>query len=226
MKNIWIIANWKSNKTIFEALDWVSKVGPEIPKDENLKVVLCPTFNCLSEIKKAVTVGNFPLIVGSQDLSPFGVGAYTGEESAPLIKELISLSIIGHSERRQNFSEDDEMVSEKVKQALENNITPLVCVQGPDTPVPDGCRLIAYEPIFAIGTDNPDTPENAQKVAKTLKEKYGPPAGRLEILYGGSVTSTNVKAFINQDNINGVLVGNASLDAEEFVKIIQICKGV
>lgn len=221
-KNIWIIANWKSNKTIAEALDWISQVGQQIPKQENLKVVICPSFSSLSEVKKAITVGNFPMMVGSQDLSPYNVGAYTGEESASLLKDLINLSIIGHSERRQNFSESDEMVAKKVEQALINRIIPLVCVQGSDTPVPDGAKLAAYEPIFAIGTGNPDTPENANNVAKSLKQKYGQD---LEVIYGGSVTSENVRSFIAQENINGVLPGKASLNAEEFVKIVKECAG-
>lgn len=221
MKNIWLIANWKSNKTISEAVDWVSKFGPQIPKDDSLKVVVCPTFSCLSEVKKAIQVGNFPLMVGSQDLSAFDNGAYTGEESALLLKDLVSISIIGHSERRQNFSENDEMVSKKVEQALKNNITPLLCVQGPDIPVPDGCKLIAYEPIFAIGTGNPDTPQNAENVAKILKEKYGQD---LEVLYGGSVTSENIKGFLNMPNICGALVGKVSLDAEGFMQIIKACQ--
>lgn len=228
-KNIWVIANWKSNKTIAEALDWVSKVGPEIPKKENLlagrkglKVVVCPSFSSLSEVKKAIAVGNFPILVGSQDLSPFDSGAYTGEESASLLKELVSLSILGHSERRHNFGENDEMIAKKVSQALENNITPLVCVQEEETPVPEGCKLVAYEPIFAIGSGNAETPENAHSVANILKQKYGQD---LIVMYGGSVDSNNVKSFMTQENINGVLVGNASLDAEEFISIIKECAG-
>ena len=218
MKNIWIIANWKSNKTIAEALDWVAKVGPQIPQTENLKVVVCPTFSALSEVKKAVTVGNFPLMIGAQDLSSFGAGAYTGEEAAELMKELVDLAILGHSERRQNFQESDEMVAKKVKQALDHDITPLVCVQGKDTSVPDGVKLVAYEPIFAIGTGNPDTPQNAGEMAKFFPDS--------EVLYGGSVTSRNVKAFIQQENIAGVLVGGACLDAEEFVRIVKFCEEI
>ena len=221
-KNIWVIANWKSNKTISEALDWVSLVGPQIPPAENLKVVVCPVFCCLSEIKKIIKINNFPLMVGSQDLSSFGVGAFTGEEPAQVIKDFVELSIIGHSERRKNFGEDDNMISEKTKQALGSNILPLVCVQGADTPIPEGCKLAAYEPIFAIGTNNPDTPENASIVAASLKAKYGVD---LQVLYGGSVDSKNIKSFLNQENINGVLVGNASLNAEEFIKIIGECIG-
>lgn len=226
-KSIWVIANWKSNKTISEALDWVSKVGPAIPKSDpstssGLKVVVCPTFSTLSEIKKAITVGSFPIMVGSQDLSPFGIGAYTGEEAARILREVVDLSILGHSERRKNFGESDEIVSKKVRQAKDNNIIPLVCVQGEETPVPEDCKLIAYEPIWAIGSGNPDTPENADKVANSLKQKYG---SDLEVIYGGSVTSENVKGFVAQDNISGVLSGNASLDPEEFVKIVKECLG-
>lgn len=217
MQNIWVIANWKSNKTISEALDWIAKVGPQIPKKDGLKVVVCPDFAALSEVKKAITVGNFPILVGAQDLSPFGLGAYTGEEPAALLNQLVDLAVLGHSERRKNFGETDEMIVKKVEQSLENNIIPLVCVQNTETPIPQGCNLIAYEPISAIGTGNPDTPENANSVAKKLKEGIND----LTVLYGGSVTSKNAGSFITSE-IAGVLVGGASLDAEEFVKICAI----
>lgn len=227
MKNIWIIANWKSNKTIAEALDWVSKVGPQIPKRDNLKVVVCPISSVISEVKKAIIVGSFPILVGSQDISPYGIGAYTGEEPAQLLKPLVDLAIIGHSERRKNFGETDELIAKKAEQALVNNIIPLVCVQSAETPVPDGCKLVAYEPVWAIstgltntpGAGHADTPEDANKVAKKLKQKYGE---ELKVIYGGSVTSANVRGFCSQDNIDGVLPGKASLDAEEFVKICQV----
>ncbi|OGE14859.1 hypothetical protein A3F00_03565 [Candidatus Daviesbacteria bacterium RIFCSPHIGHO2_12_FULL_37_11] len=219
-KNIWVIANWKSNKTVQEALEWISVVGPKLERRENIRVVVCPTFNCLSEVKKAITVGNFPLIVGSQDLSPFEKGAYTGEDPASILKQFIEVAIVGHSERRKNFGETDELVVQKVKQAIDNQIIPLVCVQGKETPVPEGVKLVAYEPVFAIGTGNPDTPENASSVAEFLNQKYGEDT---EILYGGSVNSNNVESFISKDNINGVLVGGASLDPEKFIKIIEVC---
>lgn len=227
-KKIWIIANWKSNKTIAESLDWISKVGSKIPKKDELMVVICPTFSCLSEVKKAITVGNLPLLVGAQDLSPFGVGAYTGEEPAVLIQDLIELAIIGHSERRKNFGETDEMVSQKVQQAKESNITALVCVQGEETPMPKQCNLIVYEPIWAISTGLTNTPgvgradsaENAEVVAKFFKQKYG---DNLGVIYGGSVSSANAKSFISQPNISGVLIGNASLDPQEFIRICKLC---
>lgn len=225
-KNIWIVANWKSNKTIAEALDWISKVGPEIPKSENLKVVVCPTFSSLSEVKKAITVGNYPIMVGSQDLSPFGIGAYTGEEPAALLNQFIELSIIGHSERKHNFGENDEMVAKKATQAKENNIIPLVCVQDEEAQVPTECKLIAFDPSWAIstgltntpGTGNVAKPEDANRVAGAFKQKYG---SDLEVIYGGSVDSSNAKSFIEQENINGILPGHASLDPEEFIKIVK-----
>lgn len=229
-KSIWIIANWKSNKTIQEALEWVSIVCPKIPKSEYVKVVVCPTFSCLSKVAKEIKVNNFPLLVGSQDLSPFGVGAYTGEESAVLLRELVSLSILGHSERRKNFSETNELIAQKVKQAQYAGIMPLLCVQGENTPIAESCKLVAYEPIWAIstgltntpGAGRADTPENANKVAQAIKSKNS--QEDLEVIYGGSVNSTNVEGFINQPWISGVLVGNASLNAEEFVKIIEACE--
>ncbi len=218
MKSVWIIANWKANKNIEEALEWISVVGPQIPKQENLKVIVCPNFVSLEQMAKETKVGNYNLLVGSQDLSAFGIGAYTGEVPGALLSDLVFLSIIGHSERRKNFNETDEIVARKVKNAFEANITPLVCVQGEETIVPENCKLVAYEPVWAIGTGYSDTPENANEVAKNLKLKTN-----LEVLYGGSVNSQNVKGFIRQENINGVLVGGASLDATEFVNIVKEC---
>lgn len=217
-KIVWIIANWKSNKTIAETLEWISIVSPQIPQNDLLKIVVCPTFSVLSESKKAITVANSSILLGAQDLSPFSQGAYTGEEPAILLNKLVSIAILGHSERRQRFQETDEMVAKKAEQALQNKITPVVCVQSDDTPVPANCKLVAYEPVFAIGTGNPDTPENANQVAEVLKEKYGQD---LQVLYGGSVTSANVQSFISQINISGVLIGKNSLDAFEFIKICQ-----
>lgn len=218
MKNIWIIANWKSNETLKEALEWVSFVGPKIERRDNLKVCVCPTYTAIEEVKKAILVGNYPLMVGAQDLSPFEEGAYTGEEAASILKQFVDLAILGHSERRANFGETDEIIAKKVKQAFDHQIIPLICVQGKDTPVPEGVKLIAYEPIFAIGTGHPDTPQNANDVAKNF-------AGA-EILYGGSVSSENAKAFLQQEHINGVLVGGASLEPEEFTKIVEVSYAV
>lgn len=217
MKDIWIIANWKSNKTIQESIEWVDALGPKIEHRPNIKVVVCPTLAAVSEVRKAVQVGHYPLLVGVQNISPFGVGAYTGEQPAELLKGLVDVTLLGHSERRQNFQEDDEMIESKVSQAVAADITPVVCVPGKDTPVPSGVSVIAYEPIFAIGSGTPDTPENANEVATVLKEKYD----GVQVLYGGSVKPDNVKAFLSQESIDGVLVGGASLDPETFLELVQ-----
>ncbi|MDD2822653.1 MAG: triose-phosphate isomerase [Candidatus Daviesbacteria bacterium] len=216
---MWIIANWKSNKNITEALSWVDEVGPQIPRNEALKVVVCPTVMCIEDVKKAVIVNGYHLTVGAQDLSSFDEGAYTGEEAARILKDVVDISILGHSERRQHFNETDETVAEKVAQAKQYNIESLVCCQDENTPVPLGVKLVAYEPVFAIGTGTPDTPQNANNVAKLLKDKHG---SELEVLYGGSVTSENAKAYLSQENISGLLIGKSSLDTTEFIKIVEI----
>jgi triosephosphate isomerase len=220
MKNIWIIANWKSNKTLSEAMEWMEKVGPNLHVPPHIKVAVCPDFICLEEVSKSVKVGNFPIIVGTQDLSPYPEGAYTGEEPAEAIKGMASLAILGHSERRQNFSETYEMVSQKVEQAKTVGIVPLVCIQNEKTPVPEGVSLVAFEPIEAIGTGVADTPSDAEEVAKVVIDRVG---GNIEVLYGGSVNSQNAKAFIQQEHISGLLIGTASLDPEEFLKIVEEC---
>lgn len=223
MKKIWLIANWKSNFDLKQSLEWLSIVGPKIPKVENLKVVVCPDFLSIEEMSKDIKTGNLNLLLGSQDLSPFPAGAYTGEENIDQLKMFVSLAILGHSERRKNFKESDEQINQKVEQAKMGGIIPLVCIQGEETLVPDGCMLVAYEPVFAIGSGQADTPGNADKVAKTIKQKYGE---EVEVLYGGSVTSENIKSFLEMENISGCLVGKASLDAEEFLKMIEICDGI
>lgn len=217
MKQTWVIANWKSHKTISESLSWLESVGPRIEQSPNTKVIICPVFSSLSAVKEAIVSANYPLEIGSQDISPFGIGAYTGEEPAEILKDLVSLSIIGHSERRKLFTETDRLIAEKANQALKSNILPLVCVQGKDTPVPDRVKLIAYEPVFAIGTGHPDTPEDAAEVASYFKSK----ASDMIVLYGGSVEPQNAEAFLKQPSIDGFLIGGASLDADKFVEIVK-----
>ncbi|MBI2594063.1 triosephosphate isomerase [Candidatus Daviesbacteria bacterium] len=221
-KRIWIIANWKSNKTISEALEWLNQVGPKLQKRENIQVIVCPTFSCLPELKKEIQTHAYPIFLGSQDLSPFDKGAYTGEEPAELLKELVNFSIVGHSERREKFGETDEIVAEKVKQTSSSGIESIFCIQGVKTPIPADVKIAAYEPVFAIGTGTPDTPENAQKVALEINSKNP----EVNVLYGGSVTSVNCASFVQQQNIKGLLIGKASLDPEEFLKIIENCAKV
>lgn len=217
-KNIWIIANWKSNKTITEALQWLEIVGPYIPQKPKLKVGVCPSFLALAEVKKKILVNNYPLLLGAQDLSRFGSGPYTGEVAAEFLQEVADLVILGHFERRKNFAETDQIIAQKLEFALANKIKPLLCVQNENTPIPNGASLIAYEPIFAIGSSMADDPRKADLVASLLKKKY---PGSLEVLYGGSVNRQNAKDFLEQENISGFLVGANSLNPQAFLEIIK-----
>lgn len=219
VKKIWIIANWKSNLNLSESLEWINKVGPQLNKREDLQVVVCPRFSALPELHQEIQANNYPIVLGSQDLSPYERGAFTGEEPAELLNELVRMSIIGHSERRSKFGETDEMIASKVVQAKKSGIEPILCVQNAETPIPSEVRIVAYEPVFAIGSGTPDTPENAEKVASQLKLSNE----ELNILYGGSVNSENCMSFIEQADLTGLLIGKASLDAEEFLKIVQNC---
>lgn len=202
-----------------ESLEWVSVVGPKLNKREDLQVVLAPRFSALSELKKEIKSSNYPIMLASQDLSSFGGGAYTGEEPAQLLKELVEMSIIGHSERRENFRETDETVSQKFEQAVKNGIEGVVCVQDANTLIPEGCKIAAYEPVFAIGTGIADTPENANKVGEKFKSKVP----GISVLYGGSVTADNCQSFTSLENMHGLLIGKASLDPQEFIKIVENC---
>jgi triosephosphate isomerase (TIM) len=219
MKNLWIIANWKSNKNEQETLEWLNVAGPQLPRTPHIKVIVCPKYSDLTVFKKEVDSKGYPIIVGAQNISAFPKGAYTGEEAAEDVKGIISHSIVGHSERREKLHEDDALIAQKVERCIENGITPIVCVQSKDTPIPKGNTIIAYEPVFAIGSGTPDTPDNAEAVAKAIREGNF----SYQVLYGGSVKSSNVRSFVIQPNISGVLVGGASLDPQEFVHIVQAC---
>jgi triosephosphate isomerase len=221
MKFIFIVANWKSYKTQNEALAWLQAVHSSTISAENKEIVVCPPLPLLSpllEYKIELGTNDRLLIrLGAQNISPFDEGAYTGEVSGRLLQEFCAYSIIGHSERRQNFSETDEMLEKKVAMAKKYNITPIFCVQGKETIVPQGISIVAYEPVSAIGTGNPDTPGNAEAVAKYLKEQHAVNY----VLYGGSVNADNVGSFTAMEHVDGVLVGGASLDPEKFIQIIK-----
>lgn len=219
MKKLFIIANWKSNKTVGDAEEWFRAINDSqltLNKEEK-KIIICPSFTLLPKIKELSVNCKLPISIGAQDISPFEEGAYTGEVNGKQIKEFAEYALIGHSERRMKLSESNEMISKKVEEANKNNIIPILCVQGVDTIIPAGISIVAYEPVAAIGTGNPDTPENAEIAAKTIKDKYG----IQYVLYGGSVTGENVSSFTEMESISGILVGGASLDAKQFLQIIE-----
>ena len=219
MKKLYIVANWKSNKTGSEALSFLETFkNKALPLHlEGKEVVICASHTLLPTMAWYIKTNNLPLRLGAQNISPFEEGAYTGEVNGKQIKEYADVVLIGHSERRKYFHETDKDVVTKVDMARDFGLIPIVCVQDDKTPVPKESTIIAYEPVFAIGSGTPDTPENAEKVASVLKEKEGVQY----VLYGGSVTAENVHSFVSKPSIDGVLVGGASLTAMSFFSIIE-----
>jgi len=219
MKELFIIANWKSHKTISEAKQWLEFMfskKDELKKLEGKTIIVCPPATLLSYMKSFTLEHDLPISLGAQDISIFDEGAFTGEVNGKQLGEFAEYVIIGHSERRSNFREDYELLKIKTDKAKQYSLTPIFCIQGEKTPVPEELSIIAYEPITAIGTGNADFPEHANEVAKIYREEKN----IYYCLYGGSVTPENVKSFSNQEFLSGFLVGSASLDAEKFYQII------
>jgi triosephosphate isomerase len=217
------------------------------------EVAIFPPFTDLRSVQTLITADKLQLSFGAQDVSAHVSGAYTGEISAEFLKALdVPYVIIGHSERRQYHHETDEIVSEKVAMAIKNGIVPVICVgetaedlelYGPSAvPVQQlrgalalagGAKdiVVAYEPVWAIGSGQAATPEQAEQVAEQLRYQIaevlgGEVADATRILYGGSVKSTNIASFLRQPNVDGALVGGASLDIAEFASIAQFNKHV
>lgn len=232
MKKTLIVANWKENKTAPQTKEWLEEFSnPKFQIPNNVGVVICPSFVLIPVLRSHFSHHTSHLSLGAQDVSKFEEGQYTGEVSAKMLKDFVEFVIIGHSERRRYLGETDEDVAAKSVLALKYDLIPIVCASsvkearswkleaGKDA---GGWRLddvvFAYEPLFAVGSSEPDTPENAQKFAQKIRAEVGLD---VRILYGGSVNAENVKSFVSQPDIGGVLVGQASLDVAEFSKIIS-----
>lgn len=224
MKKRYILGNWKANKTIDEAREWIdSYIAAEPPKiSETDVVIVCPAFHHIPLFSKKTPY----YTLGAQDISQFANGAYTGEVTGTMMKELLEYVMVGHSERRKHFEETDEVVAEKVKQAVLNGMRPVVCVSevGQVSILKEHIAdfettgLLLYEPLFAIGTGASDTPENANKTAEAIHGVMP----NVPILYGGSVTPDNVLGFMKEQHLSGVGVGGASLDAKKFSELVRI----
>ncbi|MBL7155400.1 MAG: triose-phosphate isomerase [Candidatus Portnoybacteria bacterium] len=253
-----IIANWKMNPTTQkEAEHLFGSVEKEVRKIKEAEIVICPPFVWLSILSASARGG---LAFGSQDCFWEEKGAYTSQVSPLMLKNLdCQYVIIGHSERRKHFQESDELINRKIKMALKTRLRPILCLgeEVRDTFDSQGQPLnemslkvgeqlekdlmgiseakireivIAYEPIWAIGTGIPCSSDEAMKAAlfirKTLTKFYSRPiAEKVKILYGGSVTSQNAADYVKGAGMNGLLVGGASLNATEFVKIIEKIMG-
>lgn len=210
MKHPLIVGNWKSNKTISEAMEWLKKLSAGA-------IVLCVPYTLLYVMKQEIDRLKLPIELGAQDVSPFDEGAYTGEVTARMVKEIADWVIIGHSERRKYFFETNEILKNKVDKARGAGLKIIYCVPDDVTPVPAGIDVVAYEPVWAIGTGKTDSPANANTVISSIKSK----TAVATVIYGGSVTEENVSAFVNQPAIDGVLPGGASLDPDKFARLVE-----
>lgn len=242
-----IAGNWKMNKTAAEAVALVTELKRELARVRDVDIVVCPPFTALCEVSKVILDSN--IYLGAQNMNENDNGAYTGEISAQMLKEFsVRYVILGHSERRTYQKETDELIAKKVIKAHAAAIKPIVCVgetleereRGETEKVLQtqirGClsaltheqmmeTIIAYEPVWAIGTGRNATPEQAQQahafIRSLIKEMYGPNvAQRVRIQYGGSVKPSNAKDLMSQPDVDGALVGGASLEARSFAEII------
>ena len=247
-----IAANWKMHKTHLEAIQAVQKLSYLLDKDdaEKVEVVICPPFTALRAVGTILEADKLPYRLGAQNVHPEEKGAYTGEVSAPMLEALkVGYVIVGHSERRQLFGEDDLFVNKKVRAVLGRGMTPILCVgetaeerdaDGTESKVSQQVKralvdvspeqaagmVVAYEPIWAIGTGRNAEPADAGRVALVIRaavaEKFSETAAQsLRVQYGGSVKPGNIREFMAHPEIDGALVGGASLDPEELALIIK-----
>jgi triosephosphate isomerase (TIM) len=247
-----IAGNWKMNLSHLEAIATVQKLAFSLnEKDfEAVEVVVLPSFTNLRSVQTLVQGDKLQIGYGAQDLSPHDSGAYTGDVSGPQLAKLgCTYVVIGHSERRQYHHEDDALVNVKVQAAYRNGLTPILCIgegldvrkagrhvphtlaqlDGAVSGVPaDQVRsiVIAYEPVWAIGTGEVATPEDAQEVCAAIRTRLaelysGDLADGVRVQYGGSVKAANFPAIMAQPDVDGALVGGASLDPDEFTRIIR-----
>ena len=241
----YIAANWKMHKTVAEAAHFVDVLLPRIAATQN-DVVLCPPFTALAEVverRRGTAVK-----VAAQNMHEEESGAFTGEVSAPMLSELdVEAVVLGHSERRQYFNETDEALARKVPAAFAHDLEPILCVGESEEARDNGetefvlerqlqadlagledvqipAVVIAYEPIWAIGTGKVATPEQAQEACAFIRDVLrarGAAADEVRILYGGSVKPANAAEILSQPDVDGALVGGAALDPEEFAAIVD-----
>ena len=244
MGSLVIAANWKMNVLSSEAGHFAERLRSNLQDVQGVEKIVCPPFLSLPPV--ADRLSDSDIHVGAQNMHYEAKGAYTGEVSPSMVKELCEYVILGHSERRQRFSETDEMVAKKVSAAIDVGLKPILCIGETlaereagdatvvvqrqvraalrEVPSLDGV-IVAYEPVWAIGTGLPSNPADAQYMMEFIRgllhEDFGRSALDLPLLYGGSVDAGNVGGFVAQPDINGALVGSASLDADGFVELVK-----
>jgi triosephosphate isomerase len=244
--------NWKMHHTHLEAIQVVQKLSYRLTSEdyERCDVVVCPSFTSLRSVQTVIEADKLPIGLGAQNVFWEEKGAFTGEVSPVMLAKLaVSYVIVGHSERRELFGETDEGVNRKVKAVLAHGMTPIMCVgetleereagqtaakvsrqvQAGLDGVPAkqvGAMVIAYEPIWAIGTGRNATPEDANETIGTIRSMVAgiageAPAASIRIQYGGSVKPGNIAVLMAQPEIDGALVGGASLEADDFAQIVR-----
>lgn len=252
-----IAGNWKMNLNHLEGIALVQKIAFTLPEKyySHVEVAVFPPFTALRSVQTLIEGDKLAVKHGAQDLSPHASGAYTGDIAGSMLAKLgCTYVLVGHSERREYHGETDELLSRKVEAAFANGIIPMLCVgeglevreagnqvqhtvdqvlAGMSTVTPEQAETIvlAYEPVWAIGTGRVATPADAQEVCgairSALAEKYGAEtADKIRILYGGSVKSANVAEICGQPDVDGALVGGASLDGTEFATLAANAVGV
>lgn len=249
-----VVGNWKMNKSVSAARELASaiaaRVGDSAGADAAVEIVVCPPFVALDAVNKALEGSR--VAVGAQNLHSKPGGAFTGEVSAPMLVDICRYVIVGHSERRSLFGETDMDINLKVKAALDAGLRPILCVgedldqrsAGNANAVVEeqlhaglcdapsaGRAVVAYEPVWAIGTGKSATPQLAQEmmahIRATLAALCGAEvAAEIPLLYGGSVNASNAADYIRQPDVNGVLVGGASLDADSFADIARAAAAI
>jgi triosephosphate isomerase len=240
-------ANWKMNKTVGETADFISAFIPEVKDVSDVDIVLAPPF--ISLAVAAEKVKNTNILLAAQDVFHEEKGAYTGEISPPMLVDIdCAYVIIGHSERRQHHRETDDIINKKIKAVRNSGLGVIFCIGESleereagktfeilEREIRNGLEgvgpeqiVVAYEPIWAIGTGKTATPDQAQEAHAFVREKlqalYGNKADELCILYGGSVTPDNVDTLMACNDVDGALVGGASLKVESFSRIVKFKK--
>ena len=245
-----IAGNWKMNTTSQEARDLVGGMRDALDAETGVTSLLCPPFVHLAAVSEMLSGTSIAL--GAQNMHPESAGAFTGEVSPDMLRDLCEYVILGHSERRELFGETDDFINRKVRAALDNGLRPILCVGerleqrddgdaesvvgrqlalGLDGVDDASALVVAYEPVWAIGTGRAATPDTAQAmmahIRGELTARYGADAaGEVPLLYGGSVNAGNAAGYFSQADVNGALVGGASLDADAFARIAQLAAQV
>ena len=246
-RKILIAGNWKMNKTATEAVELAKPIIAAVSNRNEIDVLMCPTFTSIPAV--SALIGNSTVKLGAQNVSDKASGAYTGEISAAMLRDLhVSHVILGHSERRSYYGETDAFINKKVITCLESNLIPILCVgetleEREAGKVEDVIRtqlvgglanvpadkaeniVIAYEPVWAIGPGKTATPDQAQEehacIRKTLTEILGTVSDKIRILYGGSMKPANADELLAKPDIDGGLIGGAALVAKDFLALVE-----